>query len=227
MAKQLEITQAEIDQLIKRIEAVKLPCVGWFNDVIKTNGGWQKSSMGPKPTDTEMKLGQLIYMAKRLGVELGYVQMLLRANGCTDAEHAAAFHCKTAHNNAFGVSTPSMVTMGVAERQVIGGVKPYRNKLTITPKGWRIVEAELTKLEGAVNTTMPANAPSKPAGKAKAKKATKVAKAKKPTSKAPKATVTVDAPQVETNGAVQPIEPVTVEPVNNEQLAALASHFNS
>jgi len=220
----LEISEAEITAILARVDNVKLPIVGWFNDVIKTRGGWQKSAMNVKPTDQQMKLGHLIYMAKRLGLELAYVILLLRDCGCTDAEFSAAFGGKTQHNNAFGVSVPSMVTMGVAERQVIGGVKPYRNKLTITPKGWRIVEAELTKLEGAVNATMPANAPSKPAGKAKAKKATKVAKKQKPTSKPAKPAEAVEVPQVETNGAAQP---VAAETPTAEAMVALADHFNS
>jgi hypothetical protein len=222
MAKQNELSQAEIDAIVARVEKINLPCVGWFKSTVKTFGGWQKSTMGPPATDTQMKLGHLIYLAKRLGVELAYVIMLVRENGCTDAEHAAAFHCRTAHNNAFGTATPSMVTMGVATREVVGGVKPYRNKLVITAKGWRIVEAELTKLEGSTNAAMPAKAPSKAKGAVKPVKATKVARKAK---NAP--AVTAVAP--EANAVIEPVqaEPVTVERPTDEQLAALASQFNS
>src|SRR6185369_16932569 len=105
------MTDHENTELLASVAKAKVPQITeWFKPFIER---WPNEA-GKKLTNTQAKLAYLLYDKKRVGVEMAFVAMLLRDSGCSDAQHAAAFSCKTAHNNAWG--RVGMTAMGVVQR---------------------------------------------------------------------------------------------------------------
>lgn len=156
--------QQAILERVAKVKVTQLPKMAAYSTMLET---WSTKASGPKPT-FELKLATLLCPTKRGVSEQAHLAMLNREHGCVEAEHKQAGLYLSgqgfgpANNYVWHVQT-GLCAAGMAVRYfepVNPGSKSYRNWLRVTPKGFKLIETELAKVESAVKV--------KPARKAKA-----------------------------------------------------------